>query len=101
SLLAVERGSHRNSPGKEMSFFRGMGCEVCNNTGYKGRVGLFELMIITDKIRDMIMNNATVDEMRDEAERTGMVTLRDAGMDFINQGITTAEEVLRETIMEA
>lgn len=87
--------------GEGMSFYRGMGCEVCNNTGYKGRVGLFELMIITDKLRDMIMNNASVDEMRDEAGKTGMVTLRDAGMDFINQGVTTAEEVLRETIMEA
>jgi type IV pilus assembly protein PilB len=55
-----------------MTFYRGMGCEVCNNTGYKGRVGLFELMIITDKLRDMIMENASVDEMRRRgAKRTG------------------------------
>ena len=58
-----------------MKFYRGMGCDVCNNTGYKGRVGLFELMIITDKLRDMIMANASVDEMRDEASSNGMVTL--------------------------
>ena len=83
-----------------MKFFRGMGCEVCNNTGYKGRVGLFELMIITDKLRDMIMVNASVDEMRDEAVSNGMVALRDAGMMFISQGVTTADEVLRETIID-
>lgn len=87
--------------GKGMKFFRGVGCDACNNTGYKGRVGLFELMIITDKLRDMIMTNASVDLMRQEAQRNGMVSLRDAGMSFINQGLTTAEEVLRETILEA
>jgi type IV pilus assembly protein PilB len=87
--------------GKDVKFYRGMGCDVCNNTGYKGRVGLFELMIITDKLRDMIMTNASVDEMREEARRNGMVTLRDAGMAFVNQGVTTAEEVLRETIIDA
>jgi type IV pilus assembly protein PilB len=84
-----------------MKYFRGSGCDVCNNTGYKGRVGLFELMIITDKLRDMIMTNASVDDMRIEAQRNGMVALRDAGLAFIRQGVTTAEEVLRETILEA
>ena len=78
-----------------------MGCDVCNNTGYKGRVGLFELMVITDKLRDMIMLNASMDEMRVEAVRNGMVSLRDAGMMFIDHGVTTAEEVLRETIIDA
>jgi type IV pilus assembly protein PilB len=87
--------------GKNIKFYRGMGCDVCNNTGYKGRVGLFELMIITDKLRDMIMTNASVDAMRDEAESNGMVGLRTAGMAFVDQGVTTAEEVLRETILEA
>jgi type IV pilus assembly protein PilB len=86
---------------KEMKFFKGMGCDLCNNTGYKGRVGLFELMIITDELRDMIMENASVDLLRDHAKSNGMVPLRDAGMDFLQQGVTTAEEVLRETIQEA
>jgi type IV pilus assembly protein PilB len=85
----------------KMTFYRGMGCEVCNNTGYKGRVGLFELMIITDQIREMIMENASVDEMRREAQTNGMVALRDAGMMFVGQGVTTAEEVVRETIVDA
>ncbi len=82
-------------------FFRGMGCDFCNNTGYKGRVGLFELMIITDEIRDLIMRNASVDEMRIVAQKNGMITLRDAGIAFVHQGVTTADEVLRETILEA
>ena len=56
--------------GKNMKFYRGMGCDACNNTGYKGRVGLFELMIITDKLRDMIMNNASVDAMRKRRRTT-------------------------------
>jgi type IV pilus assembly protein PilB len=86
---------------QHMKFYRGMGCDVCNNTGYKGRVGLFELMIITDKLRDMIMSNASVDAMRVEAQSNGMVGLRDAGLAFVNQGVTTAEEILRETIIEA
>ncbi len=87
--------------GKDMQFFRGAGCDVCNNTGYKGRVGLFELMIITDRLRDMIMENASIDDMRAEAQNNGMVGLRDAGLAFVRQGVTTAEEILRETILEA
>ncbi len=82
-------------------FFRGAGCNSCNNTGYKGRVGLFELMIIDDEMRDMIMNNETTDRMRDVAKAKGMVILRDAGVNFIFDGTTTIEEVVRETILEA
>jgi type IV pilus assembly protein PilB len=82
-------------------FFRGRGCEHCNNTGYKGRVGLFELMIIDDDLRDMIMANASVDALRDASQTKGMVPLRVAGINFMHQGITTAEEVLAETIVES
>ncbi|MGI9519733.1 MAG: GspE/PulE family protein [Pirellulaceae bacterium] len=83
------------------TFYRGQGCNSCNNTGYKGRVGLFELMIIDDELRDLIMDNATTDALRNAAERKGMVLLRDAGLLFIFEGLTTAEEVIRETILEA
>jgi type IV pilus assembly protein PilB len=81
--------------------FRGRGCEVCNNTGYKGRVGLFELMIMNDQLRDMVMNNSSIDEMRKVAQSYGMVTLREAGMNFAFEGTTTLDEVVRETILEA
>ncbi len=82
-------------------FYRGAGCPACNRSGYKGRVGLFELMIINDDMRDMIMNNASTDQLRDSARNEGMVTLRDAGIAAMFAGMTTAEEVIRETILEA
>lgn len=84
----------------DKKFYRGAGCEKCNNTGYKGRVGLFELMIVNDDLRDMIMRNATTDELRDRAESYGMIPLRKYGINYVFQGITTADEVLRETIAE-
>jgi type IV pilus assembly protein PilB len=83
------------------TFFRGKGCDACNNTGYKGRLGLFELMVINDTIRDMIMSNVTTDELREAARRFGMVTLREVGIKSILGGITTADEVIRETVLEA
>jgi type IV pilus assembly protein PilB len=82
-------------------FFKGRGCDACNNTGYKGRVGLFELMVLNDDLREMIMQNVSTDELRDRAAGFGMVTLRAAGMDAVFCGTTTADEVIRETIMEA
>lgn len=82
-------------------FFRGKGCNSCNNTGYKGRVGLFELMILDDELRDLIMENATTDRLRATAQSKGMVLLRDAGIQFVFEGLTTAEEIVRETILEA
>src|SRR4029078_1136324 len=57
-------------------FYRGEGCDKCNGTGYKGRVGLFELMLLNDELRDMIMRNASTDELRERARSYGMVTLR-------------------------
>ena len=82
-------------------FYRGAGCEICNNTGYKGRVGLFELMIMSNDLRDKIMANAQTDEIRELARKQGMVSLRDAGIKACMDGITTPDEVVRETILEA
>ena len=82
------------------TFYRGAGCDKCNNTGYKGRVGLFELLIMNDDLRDMIMSNCTTDELRDRAESFGMIPLRKYGIAHVFAGLTTADEVLRETIAE-
>jgi type IV pilus assembly protein PilB len=82
-------------------FYRGAGCEICNNTGYKGRVGLFELMIMTNELRDAVMNNAQSDELREMAIKQGMVSLRAAGIKACFDGTTTPDEVVRETILEA
>src|SRR3954469_9914112 len=91
------------TPGKlgSRKFFHGRGCDVCNNTGYKGRVGLFELMIMNDVLRDMVMQNASIDDLRKAAISFGMVSLRDAGLSFSADGTTTLDEVVRETILEA
>jgi type IV pilus assembly protein PilB len=85
----------------DKKFYRGRGCEVCNNTGYKGRVGLFELMIMNDVLRDMVMRNVAIDDLRKAAQGFGMVGLRDAGLGFAHEGTTTLDEVVRETILEA
>ena len=82
-------------------FYRGAGCEICNNTGYKGRCGLFELMIMTNDLRDLIMGNAQADELRALAHKQGMVPLRQAGIKACFEGITSPDEVVRETILEA
>ena len=82
-------------------FYRGRGCEKCNNSGYKGRLGLYELLIMTDELRDMVIRNASTEELREVARKAGMVTLRDSGMIGIYDGLTTADEVIRETILEA
>jgi type IV pilus assembly protein PilB len=82
-------------------FYHGHGCDHCNNTGYKGRVGLFELMIMNDALRELIMQQSSNDVLRECAKEFGMVTLRDAGMGFVYDGTTTADEVIRETIVDA
>jgi type IV pilus assembly protein PilB len=82
-------------------FYRGKGCDRCNRTGYKGRLGLFELLIMNDDLRDMVMRNASTEDLREAARKAGMVTLRDSGMEGMFAGLTTAEEVIRETILEA
>jgi type IV pilus assembly protein PilB len=81
-------------------FFRGKGCVACNNTGYKGRTAIHEFMIFNDEIRELVNRNASTGEMRKAGQRYGMLTLRDAGMQKIHEGISTIEEVARETALE-
>jgi type IV pilus assembly protein PilB len=83
------------------TFFRGRGCDKCSGSGYKGRLGLYELLVMTDEIRDLVVRNASTEEIRDLARKAGMVTLRDSGMVNMFEGHTTADEVIRETILEA
>jgi type IV pilus assembly protein PilB len=78
---------------------KGKGCQVCNGTGYKGRVGLYEVMEITEGIRDLIMVGATAVEIKRKALEEGMLTLRQSGLEKIKNGVTTVEEVLRETVL--
>jgi type IV pilus assembly protein PilB len=82
------------------TFYYGKGCETCNNTGYKGRIGIYEIMLFDDDLRDMIIKHASTQVLRMEARKRGMRTLRQSGLLAIYDGITTIEEVVRETIME-
>lgn len=81
-------------------FYRGRGCDVCHNTGYKGRIGIFELMVMNDEMRQMVLNKCTADELRDAAKEQGMLALREGGEKMMHQGLTSADEVIRETIVE-
>ncbi len=78
---------------------KGKGCATCNGTGYKGRVGLYEVMEISEGIRDLIMVGATAVEIKRKALEEGMLTLRMSGLEKIKSGVTTVEEVLRETVL--
>ena len=82
----------------EFKVFKGEGCDVCNGTGYKGRVALYEIMPMTEELRDIVTRGATTLEIKEIAIKEGMKTLRDVGLMKVNQGITTLEEVSRVTI---
>jgi len=82
-----------------IKLFKGKGCTICNNTGYKGRVGLYEVMEINDALREMILCGASALELRKKAVEDGMITLRGSGLHKLRDGLTTVEEVLRETVL--
>jgi type IV pilus assembly protein PilB len=77
---------------------RGAGCEKCNKTGYKGRVGLYEVLEVTDEIRELVLVGASAMELRKKAIDEGMITLRRSGLRKVQAGMTTIEEVARETV---
>ncbi len=83
----------------EVTLYKGAGCSNCNNTGYRGRVGLFEVMEISDDLRELILSGASAMELRAQAIDDGMITLRGSGLQKIREGHTTIEEVVRETVL--
>jgi len=85
---------------KGKKLYYGRGCDKCNNTGYKGRIATFEIMVFNEEIRDLIMNQASTNLLRDAGRKAGMKLLRDNGLVAIFDGITTVEEVVKETISE-
>lgn len=84
--------------GKKIYF--GKGCDRCNNTGHRGRTGLYELIIMNDDLRDLISQGASTDQLRVSCRRQGMMTLRESGLRALFNGVTTIEEVVRETVLE-
>lgn len=80
--------------------YRGRGCEKCNRTGYHGRLGIMELLVVDDEIRNMVTRKASSTEIRHRARQTGMRTLREDGLQKVNAGVTTLEEVSRVTLSD-
>jgi len=94
----IASNGHELTPfGDRIETFRGQGCDACNNTGYKFRVGIFELMEMNEEIRTLIMANADSSRLTEVARRNGMKSLREDGWQKIAAGVTTSEEVLRVT----
>jgi type IV pilus assembly protein PilB len=83
---------------RKLKTYKGKGCTTCNSTGYKGRIGLYEVMEITDELRELILIGASALELRKKAIDDGMITLRESGLFKIREGVTTIEEVVRETV---
>ena len=83
---------------KSFQVYKGKGCSICNNTGYKGRLGLYEVMPMKEEIKELVLSRASNSEIKKEAIRLGMKTLRQSGISKIKDGVTTIEEVLRSTI---
>ena len=83
--------------GKKFAY--GKGCPACNGTGYRGRVGLFEIMMVSDAVRELIMDKAPTSKLRTVARQEGMRTMREAGLIVMYEGVTTVEEILRETML--
>ena len=84
---------------KSVQCFKGEGCRNCNNTGYKGRIGLYEVMDISEAIQELILVGASAREIKRKAVDEGMLTLRQSGLAKIKAGMTTLEEVLRESVL--
>ena len=82
------------------TFYFGKGCEQCNNTGYRGRTGIFEIMKLDDTLRDLILKQASTNVVREEARKRGMRSLRDSGLLYVFDGVTTIEEVVKATAVE-
>ena len=85
---------------KDKKFHYGRGCSKCNGTGYRGRTGIFEIMVFNDEIRDLIMNQASTNVLRSAGQKSGMRLLRDNGLYAIYDGVTTIDEIAKETMME-
>lgn len=85
---------------KNITFYKGTGCDACNNTGYKGRIALYEVVTVTDPIKELILQGASALEIKREAISQGMITLRRSGIKKLLEGVTSLEEVLKTTVRD-
>ncbi len=86
--------------GRDVRFYRGRGCDFCRGTGYRGRTGVYELMVMSDALRALVVGGASMDGLREAAQREGMRTLRQEGIRKVLEGVTTIEEMLRVVFVD-
>jgi type IV pilus assembly protein PilB len=98
-LQALINAGFAQEEAKSIQCYKGEGCKTCNSTGYKGRVGLYEVMEVSENIQELILVGASAREIKRKAVEEGMLTLRSSGLAKIKAGITTLDEVLRETVL--
>ncbi|HEY0515074.1 MAG TPA: type IV-A pilus assembly ATPase PilB, partial [Thermoanaerobaculia bacterium] len=96
ALLQTGFSEHES---RALKLFRGRGCDRCSNTGYKGRVGLYEVLEVDDELKEMILSGGSAFELRQKAMQNGMMSLRLSGLQKIRDGMTTIDEVVRETVL--
>src|SRR6202044_2289049 len=96
---ALGDAGYREAEAQTTAVYHGRGCATCNNSGYKGRAGLYEVMEITDELRELILVGASALELKKKAIELGMITLRRSGLTKSALGLTTLEEVVRETVL--
>jgi type IV pilus assembly protein PilB len=83
--------------GKSLTCYHGKGCSNCSETGYKGRLALYEVMVINEEIKKLVLDGASTIELREAARKNEMRTLRESGLQKLREGITTVEEIMRVT----
>jgi type IV pilus assembly protein PilB len=97
-LQALVKAGFSQEEAANIHTFKGEGCKTCNGTGYKGRIGMYEVMEISESIQELILVGSSAREIRSKAVEEGMLTLRQSGLAKIRSGLTTLDEVLRETV---
>jgi type IV pilus assembly protein PilB len=97
TVEALVDAGMKDAEAKKCKPMKGKGCKTCSDTGYKGRVALYEVMLLKDPLKDLILQGASTTELKHEAIRLGMNTLRRSGLNKINEGMTTLEEIVRVT----
>jgi type IV pilus assembly protein PilB len=96
---ALVDAGYTQEESKTTTIYHGRGCGTCNNTGYKGRVALYEVMEVSDELKELILVGASALELKKKALELGMITLRRSGLIKVAAGMTTLEEVVRETVL--
>lgn len=96
-VSALMQLGYSEEDAKSVKCYKGRGCSACSNSGYKGRIALYEVMPVSTEIKEMVLEGASADELKKTAVRFGMKSLRMSGLTMVKEGVTSIEEVMRVT----